>query len=62
MAKMTLKAARINAGYSQKSAAAKLGVSNSTLGRWENRLSFPNAEKIDALCSLYGLTYDDIIF
>ena len=62
MAKMTLKAARVNAGYTQKEAAKKLGVSNKTLFKWENGLSFPNAKKIELICELYGVSYDDIIF
>lgn len=62
MAKMSLKAARVNAGYSQKEAANKLGVSNGTLCNWENGKSFPNVEQVDRICKLYGLTYDDIIF
>lgn len=62
MLKITLKAARINAGLSQKEAAEKLGVSNKTLCKWESGSSYPNAKMIDALCSLYGVHYDSIIF
>ena len=35
MAKMTLKAARVNVDLSQKEAATALGVSNKTLGNGE---------------------------
>lgn len=62
MAKMSLKAARVNAGYSQKEAAEKLGVSNATLCEWEKGNTFPNVQQVDRICKLYGLTYDDIIF
>lgn len=62
MSKITLKAARVNAGYTQKEAAKLLGVSNSTLGRWENMISFPNVEQINKICDLYGVGYADIIF
>ena len=57
-----MKAARINAGFTQKEAANKLEVSNKTLSRWENNVSVPNAEKIEAICNLYNVHYDNIIF
>ena len=62
MLKISLKSARVNAGLTQKDAAAKLGVSNKTLGSWESGTSFPSANKIEMLCSLYGVNYDNIIF
>ena len=62
MPKMTLKAARVNAGYTQKEAAKLLGISNKTLGRWENSLSYPDAGMIGKICSLYGVSYDYLIF
>jgi transcriptional regulator with XRE-family HTH domain len=60
--KITLKAARVNAGYSQKEAAEILGISNATLCKWENCISFPDAQQIDKICELFGASYDDIIF
>ena len=62
MLKITLKAARINAGLSQKEAAKKLGISNKTLCNWESGSSFPNVKRTAALCELYGVSYDNIIF
>lgn len=62
MAKMTLKAARVNAGLKQKEAATALGVSNKTLSNWENGLAIPKADKIDPICMLYDVTYDNLIF
>lgn len=62
MPKITLKAARINVGLTQKEAAKKLNVSNKTLGNWENYISTPNGNKIDAICNLYGVSYDNVIF
>lgn len=60
--KMTLRAARVNRDMTQKDAAKKLQVSNKTLSRWENGLSVPKADKIDAICDLYKVTYDRLIF
>lgn len=62
MKKITLKAARVNAGLSQQEAAEALDVSNKTLCRWEKGLSYPNAMQIEKICNLYKVDYDDIIF
>ncbi len=62
MSKITLKAARVNVGLSQKEAAKLLNVSNKTLGNWENGASYPKANKVKELCSLYNVRYDDLIF
>lgn len=62
MSKFTLKAARVNCGLTQKEAAKRLNVSNKTLCYWENGVTMPKANKIDAICTLYGVAYDNIIF
>lgn len=62
MVKISIKAARVNVGLSQKTAAYRLGVSNKTLGHWENGITFPPADKIPAICELYGVTYDQLNF
>ena len=62
MIKITLKAARVNAGLSQKEAAERLGISNGTLCNWENGVSFPDAQQIALICELYGVSYDSINF
>lgn len=62
MKKITLKAARVNAGYSQKEAAEILNISNKTLCSWENGKTFPDQPMIEKLCVLYGVTYDMIDF
>lgn len=59
---MTLKAARVNAGLTQKQAAKKLHISDKTLNNWENGKSLPKADKIDAMCLLYGCTYNNLNF
>ena len=60
--KITLRAARVNAGLTQKDAAASLKISNKTLGNWENGVSAPNVKNLASLCALYGVEYDNIIF
>lgn len=62
MFQITLEAARVNRHYTQKEAARLLGVSNATLMRWEKGISMPKANQIDAICNLYQVTYDMLIF
>ena len=62
MVKITLKAARVNAGLTQKRAAERLGVSNKTLCGWENGVTTPNIQYVDAMCEMYGVSYDNLNF
>lgn len=62
MLKISLAAARVNVGLGQKEVASLLNVSNKTVCNWENGKSFPKPEQIDALCNLYGVSYDNIKF
>ena len=57
---VSLKAARVNAGLTQKDAAARVGVSERTLNKWENGKSFPTIDRFIGLCHLYGVQTDDI--
>ena len=60
--KLTLKAARVNAGFTQKNVAEMLGISNKTVCNWETGASIPNVQQVERLCGLYGVTYDNLIF
>ena len=62
MLKISLRAARVNAGLSQDEVASLLQISNKTLSNWENGDTFPSAKRIESLCELYGVSYDDINF
>lgn len=62
MVKISIRAARVNIGLSQKAAADHIGVSSKTLGNWENGITFPPADKISAICDLYGVSYDHLNF
>ena len=62
MTRITLRAARVNAGYSQEDAANLLNVSPYTLSNWERGVSMPKANQIDAICNLYKVTFDMLIF
>ena len=60
--KITLKAARVNAGYKQKDAAKLLGIGNGRLVRWEQNPEQIPGEWIAKLCDLYGVSTDRVIF
>lgn len=62
MMKISIRAARVNVGLSQKEAAIRLGISNKTLGNWENGITYPPADKIPVICELYGVSYDNLNF
>lgn len=60
MKKISLKAARVNAGMTQTDVETKLGYARSTLTRWETGKCVPRADKLEALCNLYGVLVTDI--
>ena len=60
--RITLKAARINKGMTQEEVSRALGVTKKTIGSWENGITKPKLDKVEPLCSLYGVSYDDIIW
>ena len=58
--RISIKAARTNAGLKQEDMAIALKVSRKTIGSWEKGKSLPTADMIDPICSLLGVKYDDI--
>lgn len=62
MESMTLKAARVNAKLDVDQAASSLNVSPKTLYNWENGVTFPNVKQIKGIETLYGVSYNDLIF
>lgn len=59
---VTMKAARINKGLTQKEAAERLGISLTTLSNYECGKSFPDVPVIQKIEKLYSVSYNDIIF
>lgn len=57
----SIKAARVNAGYTQKQAAQALGVSETTVIKWEKGTSIPLADKFVEMCRLYNVPMDEIL-
>lgn len=60
MKKITLKAARVNAGLTQEEAAQAINVTGRTLISWENGVTHPTVDKLLRLCSLYDVQISDI--
>ena len=59
---ITLKAARVNRNLSQKEAAEKIGVSTSTLQKYEAGKHFPDIPTLKRIENVYGIQYADLIF
>lgn len=58
--KVSLKAARVNAGLTQEDVARATGFSRSALFRWEKGDTSPRADKLVQLCNLYRVDMADI--
>ena len=59
---VTLKAARVNAGLTQKEAAERIGVNVAMIVKWENEGASPTAKRILKILEVYGMKFEDIIF
>lgn len=59
---MTLKAARINMGFTQAQAAEKIGVTVDTLSNYERGKSYPDVPIIKRIEEVYETSYSDLIF
>lgn len=62
MAKMTLRAARVNKGLTQEKAAELLGVSKDIISNWERFITYPDVKDVKNIEHVYEVTYNDIIF
>lgn len=60
--KITLAAARVNAGFTQKEAAKELGVCQKTIINYENGDQIPNWEMVNKISKLYNFPSDLIFF
>ena len=57
---ITLAAARVNAGMTQKEAAEALGINRLTLVKWENGQVIPGTIQLIALSNIYKIPIDNI--
>lgn len=59
---MTLKAIRINNGWTKQETAKKFGVSVDTLYNYEAGKTYPDVPIINRILKATGMKFDDIIF
>ena len=61
MLKISLRAARINAGMTQKEVADKLRKHKMTIAHWENGQTPVDMANFAAMCNLYGVPENCVI-
>lgn len=59
---ISLKAARVDAGFTQSEAARKLKICKGTLANYENHRTVPDIEKSKEIAALYNREVNEIIF
>ena len=60
--KISLEAARVNAGMTQSEAAKQLGITKETLGNYERGKTVPNWNTVQRISELYSFPAEYIIF
>lgn len=60
--KLSLKALRINKGYTQEKASSLIGISVETLAKYEKGLTYPDIPVLKKIEEVYDTTYDNINF
>lgn len=55
--KITLKALRVNAGYTIEKASKKLNISSVTLRNYETKKTIPNMEVLNKMLKLYNAKF-----
>lgn len=58
----SLRAVRVNKGYTQESAAKGIGVSVETLANYEKGITFPDIPILKRIEEFYKINYNDIDF
>ncbi len=59
---MTIKAARVNKGYTQAVAAKMLGISVYSLSCYERGVTQPNVKTAANMSKVYGVPIQELIF
>ena len=60
--KISLKAARVNAGLTQEQAADRIGIARQTLVNYETGKTFPDIKTLRRIADVYGIDKDRISF
>ncbi|MDY5481949.1 MAG: helix-turn-helix transcriptional regulator [Veillonella caviae] len=59
---ITLEAARVNAGYSQKEAGELFGVHYQTIAKWEEDNTKMPFDMVKKISDIYGIEHNHIFF
>lgn len=57
---LSIKAWRVERGFTQETFAKEVGVSKKTVCLWENGTVKPNVDKVEAICRVLDVSYDNI--
>lgn len=60
--RITMAAARVNAGMTQEDASKALHVTKQTLVNWEKGVTQPKIDQAELMSQIYGIPYQNIIF
>ena len=60
--KITLRAARVSKGLTQKEAAKLIGVTVDTLANYEKGRTYPDIPILKKIEKVYGVEYNQLIF
>lgn len=58
--RISLAAARVNRKLTQEQLAEAVNVSKKTVQNWESGKSKPSIDKIEGICTVLGVSYDNI--
>lgn len=59
--KITMAAARVNAGLTQGEIARLMGVGKTTIVNWEKGHTVPSVERFRRFCEICGIKSDDVL-
>lgn len=59
---ISIKAARVNAGYTQKAVGDHVGKSKNTIASYEAYTTIPDIQTAQAMAELFKMSVDDIIW
>ena len=59
---ITLKAARVNKGYTQQKAADLIGTTKDVIINWERGISFTDVRMLKKIEEVYEVSYQDLLF
>lgn len=59
---ISIKAARVNAGFTQSEVADRVGKTKNTIASYEAYSTMPDIETAKAMAAMFGMSVDDIIW